>query len=152
MILIDDKKTIIAGEALKVMAELGMVVDRLLLELADKDRVGLTYEELVDRFQSMILNIKKVRGNREDVTPQDIFENTALKELFPEDFFQTFAARNDSGGLGRRDGSSTSRSESNTSASDLLKEAMEKLNRTKAAAASKEEPKKKKKKKNKKKD
>jgi hypothetical protein len=132
MILIDDKKTIIAGEALKVMAELGMVVDRLLLELSNKGEQDLEYEELLDRFEKMLLLIKKVRGSRDDMSPQEVFYNAELKDIFPEDFFKSFHGMETSGPSGQ------SRAEdSQKDASELLKEAMAKLNKSKEKAKKK---------------
>jgi hypothetical protein len=147
MILIDDNKTVIAGEALRVIAELAMVVDRLVLELSDKKHVGLTYDDLVERFASVVYAVQGARGDSNDISPQEILDKVKLKELFPEDFWKTF------GSSSSKSKKSSSGKISENSASDMLAEAMAKLNRTKKDVMSDDAPKKKKKKnKNKKKD
>jgi hypothetical protein len=124
MILIDDKKTVIAGEALKVMVELALVVDRLALELEGKKGLASDYDELIDRFINLVYRIKKSRKGKADVLPQEILDNNSIKDLFPEEFFEVF---------GNMPGESNNSSSFNTSKSskEMLEEAMAKLNKAK---------------------
>jgi len=124
MILIDKNKTIIAGEALAVVAELGAILDRLLLELEGKSQIDLSYEELLDRFFKTVLTIKKIRGNRSDISPQEILENGDYKDLFPEDFYNIFNAE-------KRLGDRSNPGSDSTEASKLLEEAMARLQKIK---------------------
>jgi hypothetical protein len=126
MILIDDNKTIIAGEALKVMTELALVVDRLMLELDNKDNIGMSYDDLIDRFIKLVYKIKKARRGKTDVLPQEILNENSLKELFPEDFFKVFGNMPNGKSQKRSD-----RRENEKSSEDMLKEAMAKLNKSK---------------------
>jgi hypothetical protein len=143
MILIDDNKTVIAGEALKVMAELAVLLDRLALELESKDAINLKYDDIVNRFTRLVYNIKETRNGEIDVVPREILKNNSLKDIFPEDFFNFF----NKGSRKTKDNSSTGKS-----SEEMLKEAMAKLNKAGENLKNTEVKKKKKKKKKKKED
>jgi hypothetical protein len=132
MILIDDNKTVIAGEALKVMAELALVLDRLMLELGNKGNMNMDYDEIMDRFIKLTYRIKEARGDMEDAIPQEVLKEHSLKDLFPEDFFEIFGNMPGQN-LGKKGRASSQRSKntSGKSSEDMLKEAMAKLNKAK---------------------
>lgn len=144
MILIDNEKTVIAGDAVKVLSEIAAVLDRLILEIASKNG-GPTYDEVQEKFAKLMDIVVDVRGTRKDFNPEEIIEDGKIQRLFKEEFFNLINRQPEP----RRDrsGSRSSKSDSGD-AEDMLERAMRKLNEAKKQ----DTPKKKKKSKKNKKD
>jgi len=130
MILIDDEKTVIAGEAGRIMIELALVVDRFIHELDDKNHPELEYDKTFKKFMELLQKIRDITSKKSNMSPNDILKDPMLNKLFKDGPFVV-----DKGSRGKSNSSSSS-------AEDLLKQAMDKLN--KAKKKSKKDKKKKK--------
>ena len=129
MILIDDNRTVIAGEALKVMTEIALVLDRLFEEISGRRSAAtnkLDYDTLRKRFDDLLDAVAEIRDN-EDLSPQEVYKHGKLEKLFPEDFFQSAKA-----GWGAGSSELGSSQRKSRKADDMLKEAMKKLEEAKA--------------------
>ena len=115
MIMIDERKTVIAGDAAKIITELATVIDRLIHEIVSKDGAKITYDELQDRFNTIIKEVKKVRGDNDDINPNELIASGKIREILPEEFFDMGSNINGSGPVDKID------------ATSLLQEALKKL-------------------------
>jgi hypothetical protein len=122
MILIDDKRTVIAGEALAILAEVAVLADRLIEELSANQALNINYEELQGRLFETITKVRKYRGPKKEISPNEILVELDLKDIFTEEVFHNFSRAAKS----RRTDTSSSKS-----AEDMLKEAMKKLQKSK---------------------
>lgn len=124
MILIDDKKTVIAGDAVKVLTEIAAVLDRLISEIAGKTN-GPTYEEIYDKFDELMDIVQDIRGTREEFNPEEIVSDGKVQALFKETFFDLIGGTPLSAGGKKRSYKEEAKNES--SAEDMLERAMRKL-------------------------
>jgi len=130
MIMIDDNKTVIAGEAIKIMTELATVLDRLLAEVSQKTGTPLEYEVILDRFMNLVSEVKEIRdAEGEEINPNQIIDSNKIRKIFPEEFFELRGHTTPRSGRGSEKASK----DNSKSTSALLKDAMRKLDEAKKA-------------------
>jgi len=143
MVLVDDQKTVIAGEAGKVMVEMALIIDRFLLELEEKGgSKSINYDKAMKKFIALMAKVRAARIQKgADMSPNDIMKIPEIKKMMDEGILSLVGVS-----PGSISGNSVSSMSSET-AEDLLKQAMKKLEKSKALV--KDKKKKKKNKKNK---
>jgi hypothetical protein len=71
MILIDNEKSIMAGEAARLMAELAATIDRLAYETSKGSNGRLSEEEIIDKLLQMVEKSTEIRRNK-NLAPNEI--------------------------------------------------------------------------------
>lgn len=136
MIMSGKKTTVITGEASLIITELAAILDRIISEISTKSsQVGteLEYDKMIDKFINIVQAVREVREEDPDMHPQAIIDSGSLDKVFTENFFNLKETRR------VKDTSlETDLQRKASSASDMLAEAMAKLNKAKEAKETQE--------------
>ncbi len=136
MIMSGKKTTVITGEASLIITELAAILDRIISEISTKSsQVGteIEYDRMVEKFINIVQAVREIREEDPDMHPQAIIDSGLLDKAFTENFFNLKETRRV-----KDISSETDLQRKASSASDMLAEAMAKLNKAKEAKETQE--------------
>jgi len=81
MILIDEDKSIMAGDAKEILAELAATADRFFYEVEKETSGGISYDDLMSDFTRLIHKAKVLR-KKGNVSPNDLIKEGMEATVF----------------------------------------------------------------------